>query len=75
MTGFEPLISGVGSDRFTNCAITTALAKGLFTLAFSSDVFAKDIYYFHPIGFSFFFSWYVRHLGRDGFKNRKFSIF
>ena len=39
MTGFEPLISGVGSDRFTNCAITTALAKGLFTLAFSPDVF------------------------------------
>ena len=46
-----------------------------FCPAFSLDVFTKDIYYFHSIGFSFFFSWYVGHLGRDGFKNRKFSIF
>ena len=73
-----------GFDQRRQCSetrfgeISPLLKAGIhwrFCPAFSSDVFAKDIYYFHSIGFSFFFSWYVGHLGRDGFKNRKFSIF
>ena len=30
MTGFEPRISGVGSDHFTNCVTSTALNKSNF---------------------------------------------
>ena len=30
MTGFEPRISGIGSDRSTNCATTTALPLYIF---------------------------------------------
>ena len=31
MAGFEPWISGIGSDSSTNCATTTALAHTIFT--------------------------------------------
>ena len=38
MTGFEPRTSGVGSDRSTNCATTTALLKDLCIKTFFKSI-------------------------------------
>ena len=43
MTGFEPLISGVGSDRYTNCATTASLFfdkfnQGVFIMLYLKKV-------------------------------------
>ena len=37
MTGFEPQTSGVGSDRSTNCATTTALYNNLLLYNFNIE--------------------------------------
>ena len=45
MTGFEPRISGVGSDHFTNCATTTAHSG--FTL--TKDFWQKSLHHMSTI--------------------------
>ena len=39
MTGFEPWISGVGINRFTNCATTKAQPTAVLLL-FQTDIFS-----------------------------------
>ena len=43
MTGFEPRTSGIGSDRSTNWATTTALKKTFYFGRFSLSTFLIEI--------------------------------
>ena len=47
MTGFEPRMSGVGSDPSTNCATTTAIVQLCWSIRMTSASASHHLKQFH----------------------------